>query len=101
MGDTRIQQASGHIIANPRDTKTGRTTVVKLNPEPEAPKLEMIWTMIRPTTSSSIAALVRTTPSLVSVSPVVPKMVKIVPKLVEHNAAPAAKAWSGVAPAMP
>jgi hypothetical protein len=50
-----------------------------------------------PTTSSSIAAVVRTVPSLVVVNPLALSTVKVVPKLVEHNAAPVAKAWSGVA----
>lgn len=50
-----------------------------------------------PTTSSIIAALVRTTPILVVLKPLVCMTVKVVPKLVEHNAAPAAKACSGVA----
>lgn len=57
--------------------------------------------MARPTTSSSIAAEVSTTPSLVVVRPVVPRTVKVVPKLVEHKAAPAANACRGVAPANP
>jgi hypothetical protein len=52
----------------------------------------MIWTITRPTTSSIIAALVRTVPSLVPVRPLALRMVNVVPKLVEHNAAPAANA---------
>jgi hypothetical protein len=53
--------------------------------------------MTKPTTSSIIAALVNTTPSLEDVSPLEASTVKVVPKLVEHNAAPAAKACTGVA----
>jgi hypothetical protein len=60
------------------------------------PKFEITCTITRPTTSSSIAALVRTTPSLVLVRPVVPRIVNVVPKLVEHNAAPAANACKAV-----
>lgn len=101
IGDTIVQQASGHAIAYPRETNTGLSTVADLNPDTEVPRLEMICTMTRPTTSSSIAALVSTTPSLVSVSPVVPRMVKVVARLVEHKAAPAAKAWRAEAPAIP
>jgi len=50
-----------------------------------------------PTISSIIAALVNTTPILVVPKPLVCITVKVVPKLVEHNAAPAAKACSGEA----
>lgn len=50
-----------------------------------------------PTTSSIIAALVRTTPILVVLKPLDCMTVKVVPKLVEHNAAPAAKACNDVA----
>jgi hypothetical protein len=56
----------------------------------ELPRLEMTWTITRPTTSSIIAALDKTVPSLVAVSPVVPRTVKMVPRLVEQRAAPAA-----------
>lgn len=44
-----------------------------------------------------MAALVNTTPILVLFKPLVCMTVKVVPKLVEHNAAPAAKACSGEA----
>lgn len=63
-----------------------------------SPRLEMTSTMTSPTTSSSIAAVVRTVPSRVADNPVVLKIVKVVPKLVEQSAAPAAKACMGVAP---
>jgi hypothetical protein len=53
--------------------------------------------MTRPTTSSIIAALVSTTPSLLFVRALVFRTVKVVPKLVEHRAAPAANAWRDVA----
>ena len=56
------------------------------------PRLEMTCTITRPTTSSIIAALVSTTPNLVDDSPLDARTVKVVPKLVEHKAAPAAKA---------
>jgi hypothetical protein len=52
--------------------------------------------MISPTTSSIIAALESTTPKRVSVSPLVARTVKVVPSEVEHSAAPAAKACTGV-----
>lgn len=48
-----------------------------------------------PTTSSIIAALVRTTPIRVVIRPDADMMAKVVPRLVEHKAAPAAKAWMG------
>lgn len=57
--------------------------------------------MTSPTTSSIIAALVRTTPRRVVVRPLVDKTVNVVPRLVEHRAAPAAKACTGVAPRRP
>jgi hypothetical protein len=57
--------------------------------------------MTSPTKSSIIAALVRTTPNLVVVSPLDASTVKVVPRLVEHNAAPAAKACDGVASRSP
>lgn len=69
-------------------------TVISLNEEP-APRLDMIWTMIRPTTSSIIAALVNTTPKRLSVRPLVARTVKVVPSDVEHSAAPAANACTG------
>jgi hypothetical protein len=69
-------------------------TVISLKDEP-APRLEMIWTMIKPTTSSIIAALVSTTPKRLSVSPLVARTVNVVPNDVEHSAAPAAKACTG------
>jgi hypothetical protein len=53
--------------------------------------------MTRPTTSSIIAALVSTTPSLLFVRALVFRTVKVVPRLVEHRAAPAANAWRDVA----
>ena len=53
--------------------------------------------MMRPITSSIIAALVSITPSLLFVRAHVFRTVKVVPKLVEHRAAPAANAWRDVA----
>jgi hypothetical protein len=46
-----------------------------------------------------MAALERTTPRRVVARPLVLRIVKVVPREVEHRAAPAAKAWSGVAEA--
>jgi hypothetical protein len=57
----------------------------------------MTCTITSPTTSSIIAALLNTVPSLVLDNPLVLRIVKVVPRLVEQSAAPAAKAWSGVA----
>lgn len=48
--------------------------------------------MIKQTTSSNIAAVVRTVPRRVFVSAEVPRMMKVVPRLVEHRAAPAENA---------
>jgi hypothetical protein len=45
-----------------------------------------------------MAALVNTTPSLDEDSPLDARTVNVVPRLVEHRAAPAAKACTGVAP---
>jgi hypothetical protein len=59
--------------------------------------LEMTCTITRPTTSSIIAALVRTTPSRDDASPLEARTAKVVPRLVEHSAAPAAKACTGMA----
>jgi hypothetical protein len=72
-------------------------TVTASNEE-EEPKLEMTWTIIKPTTSSIIAADVRTTPRRLELKPLVLKRVKVVPKLVEQSAAPAANAWNDEAP---
>ncbi|KAL2042906.1 hypothetical protein N7G274_004666 [Stereocaulon virgatum] len=72
-------------------------TVTLLNDEAELPTSEIICTMIRPTTSSSIAAVVRTVPSCVVVKPLVLSTVNVVPKLVDDSAAPAAKAYNSVA----
>lgn len=69
-------------------------TVAASNLDPEQPRLDITCAMTRPTTSSIIAALVNITPKRVVVSPLVRSKVNVVPKLVEHNAAPAAKHWS-------
>jgi hypothetical protein len=89
------RQVRGATIANASDTTTGLTTVTALMLPP--PRFEMTCTITRPTTSSIIAALVRTIPSLECERPLEARTVKVVPKLVEHRAAPAAKAWRGVA----
>lgn len=94
------RQTAGTNVAKAVETKIGRTTVTALN-EDEVPRFDMIWTMTRPTTSSSIAALDRTTPKRLVTSPLELNRVKVVPRLVEQRAAPAAKAWRGVAFAMP
>src|SRR6187200_1262223 len=57
--------------------------------------------MTRPITSSIMAALVRTTPSLDEDSPLEARTVNVVPRLVEQSAAPAANACRGVAPVKP
>jgi hypothetical protein len=53
---------------------------------------------MRPTTSSIIAALVRTVPRRVRARPEEVRIEKVVPRLVAERAAPAAKHWSGVVP---
>ena len=89
------RHATGMINAKAMETKTGRTTVTML--KFATPRFEMTCTITKPTTSSIIAALVRTTPRREAERPLEPRTVNVVPKLVEHNAAPAAKACSGVA----
>jgi hypothetical protein len=82
------------------ETNRGRITVTALKDEEEEslpPRFDIICTMTRPTTSSSIAAAVVTVPSRVVISCVVDKMVNVVPRLVADRAAPAAKAWRGLA----
>ena len=71
--------------------------MLALNDDDSSPRLEMIGTMIRPKTSSIIAAVVRTTPKRVFVKSLVVRMVKVVPRLVEQSADPAANACSAVA----
>jgi len=88
------RQIRGIKTANAIDTNTGRITVISVKDEP-APRVGMIWTMTRPTTSSIIAALDSTTPRRLSVRPLVARTVKVVPSDVEHSAAPAAKACTG------
>lgn len=90
MGLTIQTQTRGVIAAKATETRIGRTTVIQLKLLP--PRLEMTWTMTRPTTSSIIAALVRTTPRREVASPLELRTVNVVPRLVEHSAAPAAKA---------
>jgi len=68
-----------------------------LKEDTEPPRCDITWTKTRPTTSSIMAALVRTVPSLVVVSPLVRSIVNVVPRLVEQRAAPAANACRGVA----
>jgi hypothetical protein len=89
------KHATGIITAKTMETRTGRTTVMALKSAP--PRFEMTCTITKPTTSSIIAALVRTTPRREAERPLEPRTVNVVPRLVEHNAAPAAKACSGVA----
>ena len=84
------------IVANARDTKMGRITVMALKEEAELPRLEMTCTIIKPTTSSSIAALDKMIPRRLPDKPLVVRIVKVVPSEVEHSAAPAAKAWRDV-----
>lgn len=93
------RHARGRRMANAKDTNTGRMTVTA-SKEEAVPRLATTWTMISPTTSSIMAAEVRTTPSRVEPRPLVPSRVNVVPRLVEHSAAPAAKAWTGEASAM-
>lgn len=88
------RQMSGINTAKAIDTNTGRITVTSVKDEP-APRVGMIWTITRPTTSSIIAALLSTTPRRLSVRPLVVRTVKVVPSDVEHSAAPAAKACTG------
>lgn len=97
-GLTMKTQTRGAHTANATDTRSGLTIVTALISAPDDPKLEMIWTMTRPTTSSIMAALVSTTPSRDVIRPVDRSTVNVVPRLVEHSAAPAANAWRGVAP---
>jgi hypothetical protein len=85
----------GYATAKANDTNTGRMTVISVKVEFE-PRLEMICTMIKPTTSSIMAALVSTTPSRLSERPLVARTVNVVPNDVEQSAAPAAKACTGV-----
>ena len=68
--------------------------------DPPEPRLDTIWTITRPTTSSIIAAVVSTLPRRVDTKLLVPRTVNVVPRLVEHSAAPAAKDCIGVASAM-
>ena len=79
------------MTAKAADTKTGRRTVATDTDAPGELRLETTWTMTNPATSSSIAALVSTTPRRVVVSLLERKTAKVVPRLVEQRAAPAAK----------
>jgi hypothetical protein len=88
------RQMRGIKTAKAIDTNTGRMTVISVKDEP-APRVGMIWTMTRPTTSSIMAALVSTTPRRLSVRPLVARTVNVVPSDVEQSAAPAAKACTG------
>ena len=78
-------------MAKASDTPIGRKTVAA-SIDVVCPRLVMTCTMIRPTTSSIMAALVSTTPSRLSVRPLVLRTVKVVPSDVEQSAAPAANA---------
>ena len=81
-------------MVNPIDTRMGRRIVTTDTPLSGEPRLEMTWTMTSPTTSSSIAALVRITPRRVDVKLLERRRAKVVPRLVEQRAAPAAKLCS-------
>lgn len=87
----------GATTANATETKRGGTIVVAVIEVRVWPMLDMTWTSTKPTTSSIIAALVSTTPSLDCVKPLVPRTANVVPKLVEQSEAPAAKHWIEVA----
>jgi hypothetical protein len=95
-GFTTNVHARGTNVAKAIETPIGRTTVTA-SKKLVLPRFEMTCTMMSPMTSSIIAALVRITPSRLSVNPLVDRIVKVVPREVEHSAAPAANAWSGVA----
>lgn len=97
-GRTMNLQKTGMMIAKPRETTTGLTTVMATKVSP--PRFEITWTMIRPMTSSIMAELVKTTPRRVAERPLVPRIVNVVPRLVEHKAAPAAKDCNEVALSM-
>jgi hypothetical protein len=58
----------------------------------------MMPLMTNPTISSIIAALDSTTPRRLAPSPLVERIVNVVPRDVEHSAAPAANACTGVVP---
>jgi hypothetical protein len=88
-------QTKGTTTTKASETKIGRTTDAVLKDVKASPRLEITWTMTRPTTSSIIAALVSMTPNRVSVKPLALSTVKVVPRLVEHSAAPAANACKG------
>jgi hypothetical protein len=94
------RQIKGIKTANAIDTNTGRMTVISVKVDP-ALRVGIIWTIIRPTMSSIMAALVRTTPRRLSVRPLVARTVKVVPSDVEHSAAPAANACTGESGNMP
>lgn len=81
----------GKITAKATDTATGLMTVTAVK-DVELPRFEITCTMMRPATSSIMAALAKTTPNRLCVRPHVVSMLNVVPSDVEHNAAPAAKA---------
>ena len=91
------RHAAGRRIPNANETKTGRMTVTALNAG-EDPRVEITCTIIRPTTSSIMAAEVSTTPKREEVRLLLLRRVNVVPRLVEQRAAPAANAWRGEAP---
>jgi len=61
----------------------------------------MIYTITRPTISSSMAAIDKTIPNRLLTRPLGLNRVKAVPRLVEQSAAPATKALRGLVSAMP
>jgi len=76
---------------NANETPIGRAIVSALISPPRA---AIILTITRPTTSSSMAAVTSTAPTLVEVNWAVERIANVVPSEVEESAAPAAKALS-------
>ena len=91
-GFTTHRQARTRTKTAAKLTPTGRKIVPIPTLPPLTPSSDTICTMIRPTISSSIAAVVRTVPSLVVTRLQVLRTAKVVPRLVEQRAAPAANA---------
>jgi hypothetical protein len=94
---TRFKNIEIRTIATraPTDTPIGRIIVPALTVWfSDTPIVDIILTMTRPTTSSSIAAVTKTVPTLVEVNLAADRTANVVPKDVEQSEAPAANAAS-------
>jgi hypothetical protein len=95
MSPRNAHARKGVTRAKAKETRMGRTTVCHgIEAVPDEDNCEIMAAITKPEISSMRAALINMEPTLVCRSEGL-RRDRVVPKEVEHNAAPAANAWSG------